>query len=178
MKIRFDALVSSYFGESASNLRAVFDAAREKPCVLLLDECDFIARSRTTSKDIGEVARIVNTLLQLMEEYDAPGLLVATTNIENSLDEALFRRFDDVFAVPLPGKIEIEQLLSLTLSGVERAKDICWAEIVAKLNGVSAAYVVRVAQAAAKSAVLSGKRVVEQSHFEAAISELKLPPSD
>jgi SpoVK/Ycf46/Vps4 family AAA+-type ATPase len=113
-----------------------------------------------------------------MEEYDAPGLLVATTNIENSLDEALFRRFDDVFAVPLPGKIEIEQLLSLTLSGVERAKDICWAEIVAKLNGVSAAYVVRVAQSAAKSAVLSGKRVVEQSHFEAAISELKLPPSD
>ena len=45
MKIRFDALVSSYFGESASNLRAVFDAAREKPCLLLLDECDFIARS-------------------------------------------------------------------------------------------------------------------------------------
>jgi SpoVK/Ycf46/Vps4 family AAA+-type ATPase len=177
MKIRFDALVSSYFGESASNLRAVFDAAREKPCVLLLDECDFIARSRTTSKDIGEVARIVNTLLQLMEEYDAPGLLVATTNIENSLDEALFRRFDDVFAVPLPGKTEIEQLLSLTLSGVERAKGIRWADVVEKLNGVSAAYVVRVAQAAAKAAVLSGKRVVEQSHFEAAISELKLPPS-
>jgi SpoVK/Ycf46/Vps4 family AAA+-type ATPase len=178
MKIRFDALVSSYFGESASNLRTVFDAAREKPCVLLLDECDFIARSRTTSKDIGEVARIVNTLLQLMEEYDAPGLLVATTNIENSLDEALFRRFDDVFAVPLPGKIEIEQLLALTLSGVERAKTICWNEVVDRLHGVSAAYVVRVAQAAAKSAVLCGKRIVEQEHFEVAISELTLPSSN
>lgn len=178
MKIRFDALVSSYFGESASNLRTVFDAAREKPCVLLLDECDFIARSRTMSKDIGEVARIVNTLLQLMEEYDAPGLLVATTNIENSLDEALFRRFDDVFAVPLPGKTEIGQLLALTLSSVERAKTICWIEIVDRLHGVSAAYVVRVAQSAAKFAVLCGKRIVEQEHFEAAIAELKLPSSN
>ena len=47
LKVRFDALISSYFGESAANLRAVFVAARERPCVLLLDECDFIARSRT-----------------------------------------------------------------------------------------------------------------------------------
>jgi len=102
MKVRFDALISSYFGESAANLRSLFAAAKEGPCVLLLDECDFIARSRVTSKDIGEVSRIVNTLLQLMEEYDAPGLLVATTNIEASLDSALFRRFDDVFMVPPP----------------------------------------------------------------------------
>lgn len=175
MKVRFDALVSSYFGESASNLRAVFDAAREQPCVLLLDECDFIARSRVASKDIGEVARIVNTLLQLMEEYDAPGLLVATTNIESSLDEALFRRFDDVFQVPLPGKDEIHKLLTLTLSSVERAKSIRWDEVVRMLEGLSAAYVVRVAQAAAKTAVLCGRRVVEQEHFDTAIKELKRP---
>jgi ATP-dependent 26S proteasome regulatory subunit len=98
--------------------------------------------------------------------------------MENSLDEALFRRFDDVFAVPLPGKNEIEHLLSLTLSGVERAKDIDWDDIVNRLTGASAAYVVRVAQAAAKSAVLSGKKLVEQSNLEAAISELKLPSSN
>lgn len=175
MKVRFDALVSSYFGESASNLRAVFDAAKERPCVLLLDECDFIAKSRVTSKDIGEVARIVNTLLQLMEEYDAPGLLVATTNIETSLDEALFRRFDDVFQVPLPGKVEIRKLLTLALSSVEQSKSINWDKVVDELEGVSAAYVVRVAQAAAKTAVLCGKRVVEQQHFDAAIQEVKRP---
>ena len=69
MKVRFDVLISSFFGESAQNLRTIFGAAKEKPCVLLLDECDFIARSRTNSKDIGEVSRIVNSLLQLMEEY-------------------------------------------------------------------------------------------------------------
>ena len=63
MKVRFDALISSYFGESAANLRAIFIAAKERPCVLLLDECDFIARSRNNSKDIGEASRIVNSLL-------------------------------------------------------------------------------------------------------------------
>ena len=178
MKVRFDALVSSYFGESASNLRAVFDAAREQPCVLLLDECDFIAKSRVASKDIGEVARIVNTLLQLMEEYDAPGLLVATTNIEASLDEALFRRFDDHFQVPLPGKPEIRQLLTLTLSSVDQSKSINWDKVVDELEGFSAAYVVRVAQAAAKTAVLCGKRVVEQQHFDTAIQEVKQPDED
>ena len=122
LKMRFDALLSSYFGESAANLRAVFDAAKERPCVLLLDECDFIARSRTTSKDIGEASRIVNSLLQLMEEYDAPGLLVATTNVEASLDEALFRRFDEVFQVPLPGPEEIEKLLANDIVGREACR--------------------------------------------------------
>jgi SpoVK/Ycf46/Vps4 family AAA+-type ATPase len=53
-----------------------------------------------------------------MEEYDAPGLLVATTNIEASLDSALFRRFDDVFLVPPPGPAQIEELLRMTLSDV------------------------------------------------------------
>ena len=56
MKVRFDALLSSSFGESAVNLRAVFQAAKERLILLLLDECDFIVRSRTTSKDIGEAA--------------------------------------------------------------------------------------------------------------------------
>src|SRR6202048_744900 len=118
MKVRFDTLISSYFGESAANLRAIFMAAKEHPCVLLLDECDFIARSRNNSKDIGEASRIVNSLLQLMEDYDAPGLLVATTNVESSLDTALFRRFDDVFLVPLPGPDEIRKLLQMTLPSV------------------------------------------------------------
>lgn len=97
LKVRFDSLLSSYFGESASNLRMVFDYCKNEPVVLLLDECDFIAKSRTTAQDVGEVPRIVNMLLTLLDEYDAPGLVIATTNLKVSLDEALFRRFDDAF---------------------------------------------------------------------------------
>lgn len=173
MKVQFDALISSYFGESATNLRSVFAAARERPCVLLFDECDFIARSRTNTKDIGEASRIVNSLLQLMEDYDAPGLLVATTNIESSLDEALFRRFDDVFLVPPPGPEEVEHLLRWSLSGVAVDEKVGWASIVKKLEGESAAAVVKAARDAAKAAVLAGKKVVREAEIRAAIDEAR-----
>ncbi|MEC5407442.1 ATP-binding protein [Paraburkholderia sp. MPAMCS5] len=172
MKVRFDVLISSFFGESAQNLRSIFSSAREKACVLLLDECDFIARSRTASKDIGEVSRIVNALLQLMEEYDAPGLLVATTNLESALDPALFRRFDDVFSIPLPGPAEIEKLLRLTLSTI-RFEQPQWGELAAKLSGSSAAMVVKAAQDAAKAAVLAGGKVLTHAMLIQAIEELQ-----
>lgn len=173
VKVRFDVLISSFFGESAQNLRSIFAAAREKPCVLLLDECDFIARSRTASKDIGEVSRIVNALLQLMEEYDAPGLLVATTNLESALDPALFRRFDDVFSIPLPGPVEIEKLLKLTLSSVRMERPIVWQKLVSRLEGSSAAMVVKAAQDAAKAAVLAGGHALSEDRLLQAIEELQ-----
>ncbi|MEI8375119.1 MAG: ATP-binding protein [Planctomycetota bacterium] len=178
LKVRFDALISSYFGESASNLRSVFETAKERPCVLLLDECDFIARSRTNTRDIGEASRIVNSLLTLMEEYDAPGLLVATTNIEDSLDTALFRRFDDVFQVPPPGAAEIENLLKVTLSAVKVTENLNWASIVHSLSGVSAAMVVKAAQDAAKAAVLAGQKVVAVDHLKTAVAELRRTESE
>ena len=174
LKVRFDALISSYFGESATNLRALFAAAKERPCVLLLDECDFIGRSRVTSKDIGEASRIVNTLLQLMEEYDAPGLLVATTNIEASLDSALFRRFDDVFMVPLPGPAEVEKLLRMTLSAVKLAEPFNWKSLVDQLCGAPAAMVVKAARDAAKASVLVGRNVVTESNIREAAAELHI----
>jgi SpoVK/Ycf46/Vps4 family AAA+-type ATPase len=178
MKVRFDALISSYFGESATNLRTVFDTAKERPCILLLDECDFIARSRVQSKDIGEASRIVNALLQLMEEYDAPGLLVATTNIEDSLDEALFRRFDEVFLVPPPGPGEIEKLLKHSLSGVQVAEKVDLRELAKTLTGQPAAMVVKVAQDAAKTAVLAGQKIVTPAHLKQAVSDLQRSASD
>lgn len=173
LKVRFDALLSSYFGESASNLRSVFEAASCQPCVLLLDECDFIAKSRTDTRDIGEASRIVNSLLQLMEEYDAPGLLVATTNLQDSLDDALFRRFDDVFQIPLPGHNEILELLKTTLSAVPCDGRLPWKKAVDALNGASAAMVVKSAQDAAKYAVLSGEKKINSESLMTAINENK-----
>jgi ATP-dependent 26S proteasome regulatory subunit len=112
-----------------------------------------------------------------MEEYDAPGLLVATTNIESSLDNALFRRFDEVFMVPLPGPEEIEKLLHMTLSAVKLSEPIGWQRLVDQLSGAPAAMVVKAAQDAAKTAVLSGKEVVIESYICEAIAELHLNDS-
>jgi SpoVK/Ycf46/Vps4 family AAA+-type ATPase len=173
VKVRFDAIMSSFFGESASNLRSVFEAYQSSPCLLFLDECDFVARSRTATNDVGEVPRIVNTLLQLLEDYRSPGLLVAATNLDQSLDKAIFRRFDDVFEVPLPGKEEVINLLKTTLSAIHVAPDVDWASLSPRLEGMSAANVVKAAQDAAKSAVLAGELPVRQSHFLKAIEELR-----
>ena len=171
LKVRFDSLLSSYFGESASNLRMVFDFCRTEPVVLLLDECDFIAKSRVTTQDVGEVPRIVNMLLTLLDEYDAPGLVLATTNLKVSLDEALFRRFDDIIEMTLPGKIERKRLLEMTLSAIPVSPEINLDSIAEQMEGFSAANVVLVAQRAAKIGILSGSKEVSIEHFSKALKE-------
>jgi SpoVK/Ycf46/Vps4 family AAA+-type ATPase len=173
MKVRFDCIMSSYFGESASNLRTVFEATKESPRVLFLDECDFVARSRTSNNDVGEGPRIVNTVLQLLEDYDAPGLVVAATNLSESLDKAIFRRFDDVFEVPLPGDYEIRELLRVSLSAIRVEKNIDWEHLVHLLSGQSAANVVKAAQNSAKTAILTSELPIQEYHIVRAIEEIK-----
>jgi AAA+ superfamily predicted ATPase len=172
LKVRFDALLSSYFGESASNLRAVFDYCKREPVVLLLDECDFIAKSRVTAQqDVGEVPRIVNMLLTLLDEYNAPGLVIATTNLKLTLDEALFRRFDDVIELPMPQIEEREKVLTMTLSAMPVDKSVSFRAVAEQMDGYSYANIVLTAQRTAKHSVLAGNKTVEIVHFEQAIAE-------
>lgn len=171
-KVQFDTLVSSFLGESANNLRSVFDATKNQPCVLLLDECDFIAKSRTYGQDVGEMFRLVNMLLSLLEEYQSPGILVATTNLENSLDKALFRRFDEVMTIPRPGELEIEQLLKNTLGALHIAKSVRLDKFSQRLLGLSAAQTVKIAQDAAKLCVMNLEKEVSIKHLDQSFSEL------
>lgn len=173
MKVRFDAVMSSYFGESAANLRSIFESVRTLPTLLFLDECDFVGRSRTQTNDIGEVPRIVNTLLLLLEEYQGPGMVVAATNLDSALDRALFRRFDEVLEIPPPGPDEREALLRLTLSAMAVEPGVNWGELSRLLQGASAAQVVKVAQVAAKSAVLEDRSEVTMDDLKLAMSELR-----
>ncbi len=175
VKVRFDVMMSSLFGESASNLRSVFDYCAEHPSLLLLDECDFIATTRRNSRDIGEAQRIVNTLLQLLEDFSFPGLVVATTNLYEHLDHALLRRFDDAFELPFPGEPELLRLLELSFSTVQLSQKVELPKLVDSLKGLSAADVVKIAQNAAKTAVLHGERTVTKEIIDAAIREYSTP---
>lgn len=138
-----------------------------------MDECDFVARSRTNANDVGEVPRIVNTLLVLLEEYQGPGMVVAATHLDHALDRALFRRFDEILEIPAPGLPEIEALLQMTLSAIELAPSIRWEELCLLLQGASAANVVKVAQDAAKAAILSDRSRVKESDLRESIAELR-----
>ena len=149
----------------------VFDYCKSEPVVLLLDECDFIAKSRVATQDVGEVPRIVNMLLTLLDEYDAPGLVLATTNLKISLDEALFRRFDDVIEMPMPGKLERKRLLEMTLSAIPVSPDVDIDQISNQLEEYSAANIVLIAQRAAKIGILAGCKKVCNEHFVKALEE-------
>jgi len=171
LKVRFEAIISSYLGESASNLKKLFEALKQVPCVLLLDEFDFIAKARSNGQDVGEMHRIVNILLNLLEDYDAPGILVATTNFEGIIDFALFRRFDEIIEMPKPSKTEIVRLLQQTLSSIPKEKEISWNTLAASLEGFSAALVVKVAQDAAKISIIQNKKTLEEVHLSQSIEE-------
>jgi SpoVK/Ycf46/Vps4 family AAA+-type ATPase len=174
IKVRFDAMVSSFLGETAANLRLVFEEASKKPCLLFLDECDSIAKSREDFQEVGEIKRVVNTFLQILDEYDpSSGLLVAATNLNKTLDVALWRRFDDLIEVPKPGEKELEFILKETLSAIEIGS-INWSTIIKLMDGFSAAQAVRIAQDAAKRAILEREELVIQEHLEEAIAEIKV----
>jgi ATP-dependent 26S proteasome regulatory subunit len=172
LKVRFDTMVSSYLGETATNLREIFEVASKNPCLLFLDECDSLAKSREDNNEVGEMKRVVNTFLQILDEYNtSSGLLVAATNLDKSLDMAVWRRFDDAIEVPKPTATELEALLKQTLITMSKGS-IEWHSIVAKMQGFSAAQAVRVAQDAAKRAILDREELVIPEHLEAAIQEI------
>jgi SpoVK/Ycf46/Vps4 family AAA+-type ATPase len=174
LKVRFDAMVSSLLGETASNLRLVFEEASKNPCLLFLDECDSIAKSREDFQEVGEIKRVVNTFLQILDEYEpTSGLIVAATNLTKSLDTALWRRFDDSIEVLKPGEKELESILKETLSAIE-VGSIDWSTIIVQMRGFSAAQAVRVAQDAAKRAILEREELVIHKHLEEAIKEIKV----
>lgn len=172
LKVRFEAIISSYLGESASNLKSLFESLSEFPCVLLLDEFDFIGKARSVhGQDVGEMHRLVNILLNLLEDYKAPGILIATTNFEGILDHALFRRFDEIIEMPKPGVKEIKSILRQTLASITVSPSINWDAITYKLSGASAAAVVKVGYDAAKLAIVQGETIIGEPHLEQSLTD-------
>lgn len=172
-KVRFDTLLSSYFGETMANLRRVFEAAHGSPCALFLDECDSLARSRAERNDVGEISRITNALLEMLEDYKGDRLVIAATNLDSALDTALFRRFDEVLKVPLPGLDEICRLLRVTLSALETDATVGWRGLAQAMDGRSGSDLVQVAQNAAKHGVLEGRHRVTEADLRHALAEIQ-----
>ena len=96
------AVMSSFLGRTGSNVRAVLDFARDRDCILLLDELDAVAKRRDDTSEIGELKRLVTVLLQEIDEWPPSCLLLAATNHAQLLDPAVWRRFEVVVEFPLP----------------------------------------------------------------------------
>lgn len=103
------AVMSSLLGRSGSNLRAALDFAKSRPCVLLLDEIDSIAKRRSDDSDVGELKRLVTVILQEVDEWPSSGLLLAATNHPELIDPALWRRFDLTVHFKSPDKGDVRR---------------------------------------------------------------------
>jgi AAA+ superfamily predicted ATPase len=112
--VRFDAIIGSYLGQTATHLRHLFRFAESTASVLLFDEIDALGKRRGSPTDVGELDRIVIALMQELELTQPLGLVVATSNIPEHLDRALWRRFDEQLVFPLPKKQQLRSFVEST----------------------------------------------------------------
>ena len=167
--IRIDSVVSSYLGATASNLRKVFDFVEEWPVVALFDEFDAIAKKRSDTTEHGELRRVVNSFLQMADDYRGDSLLIAATNHEGVLDPAIWRRFEELLVFDLPDADDLWALLELKLRGVRREFEYEDVPVRDWFGGMSYADVERVVLRAVKSMALENKEFLSLSDFKSAL---------
>jgi ATPase family associated with various cellular activities (AAA) len=116
---RLDGLISSFLGTTARNIATLFEFANRYKCILLLDEFDAVAKIRDDPHEVGEIKRVVNTLLQCLDERSSTGFTIAITNHEQLLDSAIWRRFDARIFVPKPDVVSRNSIVHKYLEGIE-----------------------------------------------------------
>ena len=165
--VRLGSLITSFVGETGSNLQRVLDIAESSRMVLLLDEADAIAKTREDENDVGELRRVVNSLLQGLDSFGSKeSILILASNHTHLFDEAVWRRFDDVIQFPLPQKPERLTLLKHLASGLKVTGSLD--TVASKLAGVSFADIEKAVYFVARRAVLTGAKSVSAKELEQA----------
>src|SRR3990170_1311802 len=135
--VRFDAIVSSYLGETATNLRKVFDFIEQGTWIVLFDEFDIIGKNRDDSHEHGEIKRVVNSFLQMLDNFSGTSIIFAATNNQNMLDPAIWRRFDDVIYYELPDECVRKKLFEIYLKPIKKDTDIDLEKAASSTEGFS-----------------------------------------
>jgi len=128
--VRYDAIIGSFLGETATRLRRVFDFARTVPCVLFFDEFDAVGKERGDVHETGEIKRVVTSLLMQIDDLPSYTTVIAATNHEELLDRAAWRRFELRICLPSPNERQLTEFISRFFGGSEEL-------------GVSASYLAR-----------------------------------
>jgi SpoVK/Ycf46/Vps4 family AAA+-type ATPase len=170
---RFDAVVSSYLGETAANLRKVFDYASEGRWVVFFDEFDAIGKERDDPHEHGEIKRVVNSFLQLLDSFQAQSLIIAATNHEQLLDPALWRRFDEIVYFPYPSVHEIRMLLGMKLKNFPH-KGLDLKSQAPRMKNMSHADIEKTCIDAIKTCIIEGAEAVNEKVFDEALNRQKM----
>ena len=170
--IQLDKIVTKFMGETSAKLRLVFEGMRDRKGVYLFDEFDTIGGERAKDNDVGEMRRVLNSFLQFIENDPSDSLIVCATNNPGLLDQALFRRFDDVLSYELPDADSAKELIRNRLATFISSK-FSVAKIGKATVGMSHADITRACDDSIKTAILSDKTKVSSEMLLAALSEKK-----
>ena len=156
--ILMDKMVTKFMGETSAKLRQVFDLIQQKQGVYLFDEFDAIGGERSRDNDVGEMRRVLNSFLQFIERDSSQSLIIAVTNNRALLDQALFRRFDDVILYNLPDETEKLELLKNRL--IRYSKKLSFKDLIPNINGLSHAEISLACLDAIKETILNEKQIM------------------
>ncbi|MCY4054077.1 MAG: ATP-binding protein [Hyphomicrobiales bacterium] len=154
---RLDSLISSRLGETAKNIRSIFDYVPSKEAVLFLDEIDSIAKVRDDRHELGELKRVVNTVLQGLDSLTDDVITIAATNHPHLLDSAIWRRFPYKAEINLPdGDVRESLWLHFLYQDDETRRNE--AALLAKVSdGLNGSDIENIGLAARRRAILSGE---------------------
>jgi len=173
LEVRLSMVTSQYLGETSKNIDRIFDLAKNlSPCVLFIDEFDFVAKSRV-SDDHGAMKRAVNMLLKNIDRISLIKngvLLIGATNHPQLLDEAAWRRFDEVIEFVLPDEATREAILRKFVLSLNCTCDL--AEAASRSAGFSGAELRMTIKEAVISALMDGRRVVSQEDIDGALESV------
>ena len=171
--VRLDSLITKFMGETAAKLRQVFDAIADLRGVYFFDEFDAIGSQRGMGNDVGEIRRVLNSFLQMIEHDQSNSLIIAATNHPEALDYALFRRFDDVMEYHLPTS---EQALALIRSrlGSFTPKPFKKDGLQEQAEGLSYAELCRAVDESIKDAIMHDQSRIQRSALVHALEERRI----
>ncbi|MFK5950272.1 MAG: ATP-binding protein [Methylococcales bacterium] len=168
--VQVDRLVTKFMGETSAKLRQIFDIMGHKQGVYFFDEFDAIGGDRSLDNDVGEMRRVLNALLQFIELDQSDSIIVAATNNPKLLDQALFRRFDDVLYYSLPDESERKHLIELVL-GTFLASRFAWKKVLSTCDTLSQAEIGSACCDAIKEAVLHDRSKVNATELIVTIKQ-------
>ena len=159
--IRLDGLMSKFLGESIAKLRLIFDAMNDHRAVYLFDEFDSIGSHRNQHQDIGEVKRVLNSFLINIEKDKSNSIIIAATNLPESLDKALFRRFDEILEYPIPDRDHIVEIIKKNTRAFSFSTKVNYDELAVIANGLNYSEIVRICEDTIKEMILNGSEKLE-----------------
>ena len=170
---RTDSLISSYLGSTAKNLRLLFEHSMARPCVLFLDEFDAVGKLRDDKYELGELKRVVVSLLQNIDAMDNNTVLIAATNHEHLLDPAIWRRFAYKIQLDYPSSDMRSKLFLKYLS--EFSHDLDISPIIAISKGLSGSDIKQLSENVIRETVLKGERNIQLVKLLKDVLKIQLP---